>query len=40
MSIVWVAYCGECDGQLSDMEARNIETGSDTCGFCKENSDD
>jgi len=33
-SIVWVAFCGECDYQLTDSEARAEE-----CPECKFNED-
>ena len=32
-SVVWVAFCGECDAQLSDMQAR-----AEICDECEENS--
>jgi hypothetical protein len=31
-SVVWVGYCGCCDGQLSDYEAR-----AEICSQCYEN---
>lgn len=31
-SVVWVAFCGECDHQLSDSEARR-----EVCPMCEDN---
>jgi len=34
-TVVWVAFCGECDHRLEDQEARN-----DYCPRCAEQTED